>query len=131
MGKVLTAILIGAGNRGEAYTNIMAQMQDKFKVVAVAEPIESRRNDIKDKHQISDQMCFTDWKPLLAMGKIADVAIISTMDKQHLEPTMKAISCGYDILLEKPVSPDPAECQKIACYAEEKGVKIVVCHVLR
>ena len=33
--------------------------------------------------------------------------------------------------MEKPVSPDPNECQKIALYAEEKGVKIVVCHVLR
>lgn len=131
MGKLLTAILIGAGNRGEAYTKIMAQMQDKFKVIAVAEPIESRRLDIKEKHQIPDEMCFEDWKPLLALGKIADVAIISTMDKQHLEPTMEAISCNYDILLEKPVSPDPAECEKIAHYAEEKGVKIVVCHVLR
>ena len=44
MSKVITAILIGAGNRGEAYTNIMTQMGDKFKVIAVAEPIESRRN---------------------------------------------------------------------------------------
>lgn len=131
MSKILTAILIGAGNRGEGYTNIMAQMQDKFKVIAVAEPIESRRNDIKEKHQIPDEMCFDDWKPLLALGKIADIAIIATMDKQHLEPTMEAISCNYDILLEKPVSPDPMECQKIALYAEEKGIKIVVCHVLR
>ena len=131
MGKRLTAVLIGAGNRGEGYTNIMAQMQDKFKVIAVAEPIESRRNDIKEKHQIPEEMCFSDWKPLLALGRIADVAIIATMDKQHLKPTMEAISCNYDILLEKPVSPDPEECLKIADYAEEKGVKIVVCHVLR
>ena len=131
MSKILTAVLIGAGNRGEGYTNTMAQMQDKFKVIAVAEPIESRRNVIKEKHLIPDEMCFDDWKPLLALGKIADIAIIATMDKQHLEPTMEAISCNYNILLEKPVSPDPIECQKIALYAEEKRVKIVVCHVLR
>ena len=36
-----------AGNRGETYTDIMAQMSDKFKVIAVAEPIESRRNNIQ------------------------------------------------------------------------------------
>ena len=46
MDKVLKVILIGAGNRGETYTDIMAQMSDKFKVIAVAEPIESRRNNI-------------------------------------------------------------------------------------
>ena len=131
MGKLLTASLIGAGNRGETYTNIMAKMDDKFKVIAVAEPIESRRNAVRDKHQIPEEMCFEDWKPLLEKGRIADIAIISTMDKQHLEPTMAAIGCQYDILLEKPVSPDSIECQKIALYAEEKGVKIVVCHVLR
>jgi predicted dehydrogenase len=76
-------------------------------------------------------MCFTDSKDLLALGKIADVAIISTMDRFHLEPTMAAISLHYDILLEKPVAPTPEECEKIAQYAEKNGVKIVVCHVLR
>lgn len=131
MGKLLTAILIGAGNRGELYARNMGEMEDKYKVIAVAEPIESRRNVIKERHGISEEMCFTDWKPLLEKGKIADVAVIATMDKQHLEPTLAAIECGYDILLEKPVSPDPIECQKIALAAEEKGVKIVVCHVLR
>lgn len=131
MGRTLKAILIGAGNRGAAYTNIMAEMKDKFQVVAVAEPIESRRSSVRETHGIPQDMCFSDWRPLLALGKIADVAIIATMDKQHLEPTMEAIASGYDILLEKPVSPNPLECQKIADYAEEKGVKIVVCHVLR
>ena len=53
MDKVLKVILIGAGNRGETYTDIMAQMSDKFKVIAVAEPIESRRNNIQKKHQNS------------------------------------------------------------------------------
>ena len=54
----IKVILIGAGNRGAAYTDIMAGMSEKFEVVAVAEPIESRRNYIKDKHGIPEQMCF-------------------------------------------------------------------------
>lgn len=131
MSKLLKIVLIGAGNRGETYTDIMAKMEDKFQVVAVAEPIESRRKDIQRKHHLSDDRCFEDWTPLLDLGKIADVAIISTMDQQHLEPTLKAIALGYDILLEKPVSPNPAECQQIADYAELMGSKIIVCHVLR
>ena len=131
MGKILKAVLIGAGNRGETYTDIMAGMKDKFQVVAVAEPIESRRNEISRKHGLDSSMCFADWKPLLKLGKIADVAVVSTMDRQHMEPAMEAIRLGYDILLEKPVSPKPEECEKIAKAAEEKGVKIVVCHVLR
>ena len=117
MGKLLNVILIGAGNRGITYTNIMADMQDKYRVVAVAEPIESRRLAVQSRHGIPDERCFEDWRDLLKLGKIADAAVISTMDAFHYEPSMEAISLNYDILLEKPVSPDPEECMKIAQYA--------------
>lgn len=129
--KKLKAVLIGAGSRGATYTDIMHTMPDKYELVAVAEPIDSRRNYIKNKHGIKDEMCFTDWNPLFEKGKIADLAIIATMDAQHYDGTMKAIDLGYDILLEKPISPDARECVEIARHAEQKGVKIVVCHVLR
>lgn len=129
--KQLKVILIGAGNRGETYTDIMLKNNDKFKVIAVAEPIKSRRENIRKKHNISENMCFDDWKPLFKLGKIADIAIISTMDKQHFEPSMAAIRLKYDILLEKPMSPNPDECIKIAREAEKYKSKILVCHVLR
>mgnify|MGYP003292392841 CR=1 FL=1 len=129
--KVLNVILIGAGDRGNTYTRIMSEMPEQFKVVAVAEPNESRRNRIRERHNIPAEQCFKDWKDLLALGKIADVAIIATMDRQHFEPTMKAIQLKYDILLEKPVSPNPKECIQIAESAKENGVSILVCHVLR
>lgn len=131
MDRKLSVILIGAGNRGETYTDIMAKMPDQYEVVAVAEPIESRRKDIQKKHQIPDELCFSDGKELLAKGKIADAALIATMDREHFELTMQAISLKYDILLEKPVSPDPLECKKIEEHAKEMGVRIIVCHVLR
>ena len=47
MSKTLTAILIGAGGRGITYTNLMHKSGDKYKIIAVAEPIDSRRNYIK------------------------------------------------------------------------------------
>ncbi len=127
----LKVILIGAGNRGETYTSIMYEMPEKYQVVAVAEPIDSRREEIREKHGISEDMCFKEWTSLLALGKIADIAIIATMDQQHFEPAMKAIECKYDILLEKPIAPTAKECRQIALHAREYGVKVVVCHVLR
>lgn len=51
----IKVILIGACNRGTTYTDGMKNRSDKFEVVAVAEPIESRRNDIKKKHKIADK----------------------------------------------------------------------------
>ncbi|MBE6633238.1 MAG: Gfo/Idh/MocA family oxidoreductase [Ruminococcaceae bacterium] len=124
-------ILIGAGLRGLQYTNIMMDLADRYEVVAVAEPLEDRREYVRKKHNIPAELCFTTWEPLLALPKMADAAIIATMDRDHLAPTMLAIDKGYDILLEKPIAPTPEECYRITDHANEKGVKVLVCHVLR
>ncbi len=127
----IDVVLIGAGCRGVAYTDIMADEPEKYNVIGVAEPIESRREYIKKKHNISDEMCCSDWRELLSKEKRAHLAVISTMDREHFEPAMEAINQGYDLLLEKPITPEPAECKMIAEAAEKKGVKVVICTVLR
>ncbi|MEE0946543.1 MAG: Gfo/Idh/MocA family oxidoreductase [Acutalibacteraceae bacterium] len=124
-------IVIGAGNRGQTYTNIMAEMPDKYKVVGVAEPIDNRRNYIKEKHGCDEEHCFTTWEHILDIPKFADIAIISTMDQLHFAPAMKALELGYDLLLEKPVAPTPEECGQIYKQAQKYGRKVMVCHVLR
>ena len=125
-------IVIGAGARGKCYTDIMKNSFDEFfEVVAVAEPIDDRRNYIKSKHGLQDGNCYPSWEELLARPKFADVVIIATMDREHYAPAMAAIERGYDLLLEKPVAPTPKECREIQRAAEEKGVFVLVCHVLR
>ncbi len=52
--KQLKAVLIGAGNRRKAYTDKMLKTPEKYKIVAVAEPIENRRNYIKETHGVGD-----------------------------------------------------------------------------
>ena len=127
----ITAIVIGAGSRGQCYTNEMFKYPDKFQVVGVAEPIENRREFVKNKHGISDEHCFDTWEKILELPKFADVAIISTMDRMHFAPAMEAIRKGYNLLLEKPAAPTAEECFLIEKEAKKYGVKILVCHVLR
>ncbi|MBR3895172.1 MAG: Gfo/Idh/MocA family oxidoreductase [Clostridia bacterium] len=125
-------ILIGAGGRGKTYTDVARDhLSEDFEVVAVAEPIESRRNYIKEKHGIPADLCFDTWEPLLEMPKMAEVAIIATMDRDHFAPAMKAIEKGYNLLLEKPATPTPEECIALQKAAEKKGVFVLICHVLR
>lgn len=131
MMKKMTAILIGAGGRGTTYTDIMARVPEKFQVIAVAEPIRSRRDHIRELHNIPDEYCFEDYKPLLALGKIADLAIICTMDRDHFEPAMMAIDLCYDLLLEKPIAPTAEECVRLTENARSKGVRVLICTVLR
>ena len=128
--KKLKVVLIGAGNRGRTYTGYMRK-SEKFEIVGVAEPIEDRRERVRTRNNIPEENCFDTWEKLLARPKFADVAVIATSDAMHYEPAMKAIELGYDLLLEKPVAPTPEQCADIANAAKAKGVKILVCHVLR
>ena len=129
--KQLTAIVIGAGNRGGGYSHYMSQMPDKYRVVAVADPNQADREYISKLHNIPQENCYDGWEQILALPKMSDIAVISTVDDMHYEPAMKAISLGYNLLLEKPVAIHAKECADIARAAKEKGVKVLVCHVLR
>ena len=131
MKQPIKVILIGAGNRGTTYTDIMANHNNDFEIVAVAEPIVGRRNYIRDKHEIADELCFDSWEELLNRPKFADLVIISSMDRDHYAPAMAAIEQGYNLLLEKPMAATPEDCVRIRDAAEKKGVFVLVCHVLR
>lgn len=129
--KEVTAILIGAGSRGTEYASYGVSHPGELKIVAVAEPVKERRNRVAEWYGISGDMQFDDYPELLAKGKIADCAVIATQDRMHFEPAMAAMELGYDILLEKPMSPSLDECIAMAKKAEEKGVLLSLCYVLR
>ena len=129
--KQISVILIGAGNRGTKYVNYMHDMPEKYKVVAVADPNLRNRERARERYGLSDDACYKSWEEILALPKLADLAVIATMDELHYAPTMKAIELGYDILLEKPVAQTAQECIDIANAAKAKGVRVLVCHVLR
>ena len=129
--KQINVILIGAGGRGTGYSKIMHGLGGKFRIVGVAEPLEKRRQHIQQLWELDDSVCVANWQDLLAMPKMADLAIVATMDDIHRDPALAAIEKGYHLLLEKPVAQTPEECAEIALAAREKGVHVLVCHVLR
>ena len=129
--KKLTAVVLGYGMRGSIYAKYAVDHPDEVEIVAVAEPNDSRRNNAKNLHNLSDDKLFTDWKQITDLPKMADFAIIGTQDNMHIGPALACIEKGYDLLLEKPMAPTAKECKIIAEAAEKKGVKVIVCHVLR
>lgn len=127
-----TAVVIGAGDRGRrVYAAFAEKHPTEISIVGVAEPNPYIREKMQEAHGIKAENAVESYEQLFSKGKIADAAIITTLDKMHFDPVMEAIDAGYDILLEKPISPDVKECVAIADKAKEKGVNITVCHVLR
>ena len=129
--KKVRLALVGAGDRGTSYVDFGAESCPEMEVVAVADPDPVRVRYIKEKFGLSDDVCFERGEDLLALPKLADAAIIATQDKQHYDLAMTAIEKGYHLLLEKPVAPTAEECLAISEAANAKGVRVIVCHVLR
>lgn len=131
--KQITAILIGAGQRGkDVFAEYARRHPMDIKIVGVAEPDEGKRQEMMDKHGIPADRCFESWEGILKEAKFADVALITTLDKDHYEPTKLALDKDYHILLEKPLSKNLEECIGLGVLAKEYSHKIFsVAHVLR
>ena len=129
--KKITAISIGFGGRASTYCHYAIQHPEELEIVAVADPNPARRQLAQQRHNLAENRLFSTWEELAALPKMADFAIIGTQDNLHFAPAMALIEKGYDLLLEKPMAPTPQECRTITEAAERKGVRVVVCHVLR
>lgn len=125
-------IVIGAGNRGRTYAKYAKMFPGCMQVVGVSDIRASRKNAMGDANGIAPEMRFGDWSEVFASGKkLADAVIISTPDDTHYDPCMKALSLGYDVLLEKPCAQTEKECKDICAQAHKYGRIVAVCHVLR
>ena len=122
-------VLIGAGQRGMVYARCAAGRGNA--IVSVAEPDPARRAAAAREFGIPESLCFESGEELLSLPAMGEAAIIATMDQDHYRYAVPAMELGYDLLLEKPISPDPAEILAIADTSRRTGRRAVICHVLR
>lgn len=127
----ITFAIAGFGDRGSTYASMQKLFPDRMKVVAVADINPEKVQKAKELYGIKDELCFTSAEEMLAQDKLADVMVVSTMDRQHVNHAIPALEKGYNILMEKPISPDLQECKRIIEVAKHCPGKIIVCHVLR
>jgi predicted dehydrogenase len=130
--KPVEAALIGAGGRGiHTFGGYALGNPRDLRFVAVAEPDDERRVRFAAQHQIPAERQYRTWEELLARPQMCEGLVIATMDRLHYAPTIHALDAGYDILLEKPMSPDARECIGMAERAAATGRLLMICHGLR
>ena len=83
------------------------------------------------EYGVPGERLYTSWEECLAAEKFADAVINATPDRIHYRSTMAALEKGYHVLLEKPMAQTEAQCREMVEKAEEKGLLLMVCHVLR
>lgn len=131
MDKKITFAIAGFGSRGSTYASMANVFPEKMEIVAVADIIPEKVEKAKNLYNIPEENCFASAEEMFKMEKLADVVCICTMDRQHVEQGVLALEKGYDIVLEKPISPEVPECKRMLAAAEKSDSKIIVCHVLR
>jgi predicted dehydrogenase len=129
--RPVQVMVLGAGHRGSLYAEYALRSPREMRVVAVADPNPRRRESMARQHGIAPARCFSTAAEALARPKLADAVIVSTPDRQHVEPCLAALDRGYDVLLEKPIAPTEDECRQILARARATGRIVGVCHVLR
>ena len=128
----ITVAIAGLGSRGlDTYARCLEKYMDRADLVAIADIRPDRVAVAAERYNIPQDRCFDSVETLLKQPKMADVLFICTPDDVHYRPAMDALRLGYHLLLEKPAARTVQECRDIAELAEEKGLHVIVCHVLR
>lgn len=132
MKQPVTFAVCGFGIRGmEAYSSYQKKHPEQMRITAVADPDPERRQIAQQEYNVPAEHCYTSAEELLAQPRMADVMIIATQDRQHVQQALPAMEKGYHLLLEKPISPNLQECIALREKAHETNRVVVVCHVLR
>jgi len=130
MARQISLVIVGAGDRGQVYADLAAS-DPRVRIAAVADPDERRRNTLAERHAVPSTHRYSDWRDVIQQPRIADAAVIATLDRLHHEPALALAEQGYHLLLEKPMAVTPEMCRSIVEAARAARVTLAVCHVLR
>lgn len=122
--------VLGCGSRGRTYARIASSMPDRYKITAACDLIPVRAGIVAALNETGTPT-FENDEDFFRAGKLADLVIIATQDRDHYGHALRAIDLGYDVLLEKPAATTLADCEDIHRRAVEKNVRIGLCFVLR
>ncbi len=131
MNRPLDLVVIGCGARGIHYASLaISRWPERYRVTAAADPRPERAERVRALGG-EGARAFASADACFAAGRLGDVAVVATQDHDHVGPCLRALALGYDVLLEKPVAPTPAEVLRVRAAAARAGRRVVVCHVLR
>lgn len=123
---MIRAAVIGAGAIGRHHARVYHEL-DHVRLVAVADPDESRRAAMANRYQATP---YADHEALLRHEPV-DVVSIAVPSIAHRDVALAAIECGVHVLVEKPIAATVEQGQDILDRARASGVTLTVGHVER
>ena len=122
---------VGLGNRTCKYLRYVTEHQDAAELVAAIDTDATRFGKVQEAFGLPVECCFSSLDALAESGVEVDACIIGAPDIYHHEMALKAMRCGWHVLLEKPMAQTQEQCEEIVRVSEETGKMVSVCYVLR
>ncbi|NSW89097.1 MAG: Gfo/Idh/MocA family oxidoreductase [Firmicutes bacterium] len=119
--------LIGLGNFGEKYANII-HYSPRMELSAICSRNEARLQEIAGKYGVKNT--YQDYRELVQLPDIDAVCII-TEAIRHADITLEALKNGKHVFVEKPLSANLEDHDKVIRLAGEKGLIVLVGYINR
>jgi len=115
--------IAGLGRSGwNIHARILEDLPDKYKVVAVSDPIENRRQEAVEKFGCKAYPEFDD----LIKDEDVELVIVATPSYLHAPCTIKALEAGKNVVCEKPMATNLAEADAMIETAKKTGKILTV-----
>ena len=121
--------LIGCGRI--ATNHVKAAVNKNLEFIAVCDLIPEAIENLLNKHGLENNESvfkYTDYKTMLEEHPDIDIVAIATDSGVHAEIVLYCIEQGFNVIVEKPMAMSMADADEIVRRAEEKNVKVSVCH---
>ena len=115
--------IAGLGRSGwNIHARILEDLPDEYKVVAVSDPIENRRQEAAEKFGCKAFSEFDD----LIKDEDVELVIVATPSYLHAPCTIKALEAGKNVVCEKPMATNLAEADAMIETAKKTGKILTV-----
>jgi myo-inositol 2-dehydrogenase / D-chiro-inositol 1-dehydrogenase len=127
--SLLRVAVLGAGRRGTAHSEAVADLETRAHVLGIAD-LDIERAERVVNSAAPHAKAAIDAIQLLDEVE-PDVVYVTTPPSEHLQQTFAALERGAHVVLEKPIALSVEEADRIGEAAERAGRIVHVCHQLR
>lgn len=120
--KILRVAIIGQGRSGRDIHGKFLQTDDRFKIVAVVDSLEERRDRAVQEYGCDAHADYTE----LFFRRDIDFVVNCSFSHQHAPITLDLLKHGFQVLVEKPAAGTPEELQTMMDAAKADNLMLAI-----
>ncbi|MCL1793454.1 MAG: Gfo/Idh/MocA family oxidoreductase [Oscillospiraceae bacterium] len=122
--KQIRVAILGQGRSGrDIHAATLRHMEDKYKIAAIVEPLEKRRDRAKKEYGCA---LYSDYTELFGKSSEIDLVVNAAPSHFHVPVTLDLLNHGFNVLCEKPLAKTAAEVDQMIDAAKKNNRLLAV-----